>query len=175
MQLQSGVQVSIDGVTWYKLTDHNRQPINMSYEVIEKTSRMADGTLRRYVIARKHKISLTWNLVPTLTSNAVDYKAGDANSGKAGAWMKSFYEANIFIPVYVKVIGSSISTQNSQSTTGFSPDENTYKSSFDAPGSGDLVYNAYITNFSYNIMKRNAGGNSKGYDLVDITMEFTEI
>ena len=171
MQLQAGVQVSLDGTTWYKLTDHNRQPIKVAYEVVDKTARMADGTLRRYVIANKHKITTSWKDVPSLTSNAVDYKLGDSTSGKAGAWMKSFYEANVFNPVYVKLIvaGETKPSQNSY------PDENTYYSSFNAPGSS-TVYTTYITAFDYQPTKRNsAGQQGTGYDLVDVTIEFTEV
>ena len=188
MQLQSGIQVSIglnsSGVptndtaqmVWYKLTDHNRQPIKINYEVIEKTSRMADGTLRRYVVARKHKISSSWSLVPSLTENAVDYKSTDTKSGKAGAWMKSFYEANVFVPIYVKLINAGLTTQNINTTDGFTPDENSYYSSFQAPTDTDnVVYTAYMTAFDYEVVKRNAGGNGKGYDLVNITIEFTEV
>jgi hypothetical protein len=176
MQLQAGIQVSIDNTNWYKLTDHNRQPIKIGYEVIEKTNRMADGTLRRYVVARKHKISSSWNMVPSLTENAVDYKAADTKSGKAGAWMKSFYEANVFVPIYVKLINAGLTTQNINTTDGFTPDENTYYSSFQAPTDTDnVVYTAYITAFDYEVVKRNAGGNGKGYDLVNITIEFTEV
>ena len=178
MQLQTGIQVSLTGAdgTWYKLTDHNRQPVHVTYDVVEKTNRMADGTLRRYVIARKHKFTTSWSLVPSLTEQAVDYKSTDSYSGKAGAWMKSFYEANVFVPIKVKIISAGLTTQNINSTDGFTPDESTYYSSFQAPTDADnTVYTAYITNFDYEVVKRNAGGRGKGFDLVNITIEFTEV
>ena len=188
MQLESGLQVSLGlnssnaattdpaQMVWYKLTDHNRQPIKINYEIIEKTNRMADGTLRRYVVARKHKISSSWQMTTSLTTNAVDYKASDANSGKAGAWMKSFYEANIFVPVYVKIIYSGIATQNINTTDGFKPDENTYYSAHESKTDTDnVVYNCYMTNFDYEVVKRNLNGNGRGFDLVNVNMEFTEI
>lgn len=178
MQLQTGIQVSLTGAdgTWYKLTDHNRQPIHVTYDVVEKTNRMADGTLRRYVVARKHKFTTSWSLVPSLTEQAVDYKSTDSYSGKAGAWMKSFYEANVFVPIKVRIISAGLTTQNINSTDGFTPDESTYYSSFQATTDTDnTVYNAYITNFDYEVVKRNAGGRGKGFDLVNITIEFTEV
>ena len=52
-QIAQGVQVSIDGSNWYALTDHNRQPISITYNLVEQADRMADGTMRKYVIARK--------------------------------------------------------------------------------------------------------------------------
>ena len=33
--LESGIQVSLNNTTWYKLTDHNRQPIDISPELIK--------------------------------------------------------------------------------------------------------------------------------------------
>ena len=175
MQIQAGIQVSLDQSTWYKLTDHNRQPIKVAYEVIDKTNRMADGTLRRYVIAIKHKITASWTDVPRLTSNAVDYVLGDSTSGKAGAWMKSFYEANVFTPIYVKLI---IAGETNPSS-GNVPDESTYYSSLNAPSSS-TVYQAYITAFDYEPTKRNSAGQwtssgGVGYDLVNINIEFTEV
>ena len=172
MQLQAGIQVSLDQVTWYKLTDHNRQPIKIAYEIVDKTNRMADGTLRRYVIANKHKISSSWKDVPSLTTNAVDYVVGDSTSGKAGAWIKSFYEANVFNPVYVKLI---IAGETNPSADAI-PDDSTYYSSFNAPTSS-TIYTTYITAFDYTPTKRNAGGGNfgTGYDLVDVTIEFTEV
>ena len=51
---------------WYNLTDDNRQPVKLGYEVIEKTNRMADGTLRRYVVAlHLHGKMLGVTLQPT--------------------------------------------------------------------------------------------------------------
>lgn len=68
-QLQPGVHVSLDNVTWYKLTDHNRQPIDISTELIESQSRMANGTMRKYVVNKKDKISTSWKFLPTRTSD----------------------------------------------------------------------------------------------------------
>jgi hypothetical protein len=71
--IAQGIQVSLDGNTWYKLTDHNRQPIGITYNLIESTDRMANGTLRKFVVARKFVISADWKDLPTLDSNLVDY------------------------------------------------------------------------------------------------------
>ena len=102
-QIKAGIAVSLDNATWIYLTDHNRQPVKIVFEVIEKTNRMADGTLRRYVIARKHKISTSWKMLPSKTAETVD-------GNKSGSWMQSFYEANVFVPVYVKLINAQIVT-----------------------------------------------------------------
>jgi hypothetical protein len=159
--INAGLQVSVDnGTTYYTLTDDNRQPIKVTFEVIEKTNRMADGTLRRYVIARKHKLATNWIMVSSKTSLTSD-------GNKAGSWMQSFYEANVFTPVLVKLTSSQINPPSAL-TAGQIPDEdNYYKSSKDvAPD----VYTTYITNFDYEIVKRN-----RDYDLVNINIEFTEV
>jgi hypothetical protein len=162
-QIKAGIAVSVDnGANWIYLTDHNRQPIKVTFEVIEKTNRMADGTLRRYVIARKHKISTSWQMLPSKTAETVD-------GNKAGAWMKSFYEANVFVPVQIKLINAQIVTDPAASSL---PAEDTYYgSSFDVTNTKTPhTYVTYITNFDYEIVKRN-----NKYDLVNINIEFTEV
>jgi len=172
--INSGIEVSIDNSTWYKLTDDNRRPIKVAYEVIEKTNRMADGTLRRYVIARKHKITSSWQNVWSKTANSSD-------GNYAGAWMKSFYEANVFIPIYVRLTIASTNTQNINTTDGFIPTEtvatnyvytngDTYVPSYVANNSNNMTYNVFMTAFDYEVVKRN-----KDFDLVNINIEFTEI
>jgi len=168
--LNAGVDVQGADGNWYSLTDDNRQPIKIAYEVIEKTSRMADGTLRRYVIARKHKITASWQNVWSKSSMSSD-------AGKAGAWIKSFYEANVFIPINVRLTVASMNTQNISTTSGFVPGgvggyetSDTYIPSLTANSSGNMVYNVFITSFDYEVVKRN-----KDFDLVNINIEFTEI
>jgi hypothetical protein len=68
-----GIQVSFDNNTFYKLSDHNRSPISISYDIVEKSQRMANGTMRKYVIANKIKVSVDWKDLPTIDSNLVDY------------------------------------------------------------------------------------------------------
>ena len=72
--IESGIQVSLTGAngTWQKLTDHNRQAIQIDPELIESQSRMANGKMRKYVIAQKNKISVSWKYVPSKQSEAVD-------------------------------------------------------------------------------------------------------
>lgn len=82
----------------YTLTDHNRQPLQISYETIENSARMANGTLRRYITANKKKIAISWDMVPAGGGYTF---AADSNLG--AAWLKSFYEENIYKPVWVKL------------------------------------------------------------------------
>lgn len=86
-------------VTGYTITDHNRKPLNIAYDRIELQNRMADGSLRRYVAANKKKISTSWEDVPA--AGGPNFTA-DGNLG--GAFLKSFYEQNIYNPIWVKLV-----------------------------------------------------------------------
>jgi hypothetical protein len=165
-RIAPGIQVSLDGSTWYKLTDHNRQPIKIGYEIIEASQRMANGILRKYVVAKKAKITADWKDVPSLDSNLVDYSSGT----KGAAWTKAFYEGNLFVPIQVKVIHAA---ETPVSTPNTVQSDSTYVDSATSTG---VIYSCYITSFTYDIIKRMvATGSSVGYDYLDMTIEFTEI
>ena len=185
MQIPIGVQVSLgykaDGITettdpaqmvWYKLTDHNRQPIKIAYDLIENTQRMADGNLRKYVVARKFKITTDWQNLPTLDSDLVDYSDG----AHGGSWIKAFYEANNFVPVWVKLVFAQHATPDIFQV----PVNSTYFDSRNTTAENS-VYHAYMSSFDYEILKRRTRSatqgisGSQGFDYVNLRIEFTEI
>lgn len=84
--------------TPYVLTDHNRQPLQISYETIEQSSRMADGTMRRFITANKRNVRMSWDEIPS--AGGINFTF-DNNQG--GAFLKSFYEENVFYPVWIKL------------------------------------------------------------------------
>lgn len=84
--------------TAYILTEHNRQPLQIGYERIEESTRMADGTMRRFIAANKKKISLSWQNIPA--AGGYNFTA-DGNLG--AAFMKSFYEENVFNVIWIKL------------------------------------------------------------------------
>lgn len=55
-----------------RITDHNRSPLGISVERIEKSSRMANGTMRKYVIADKRTFDISWDDVPSRAIYTVD-------------------------------------------------------------------------------------------------------
>ena len=178
MQIPIGVQVSLGYksdntettdpalMVWYKLTDHNRQPIKIAYDLIENTQRMADGNLRKYVVARKFKITTDWQNLPTLDANLVDYSDG----AHGGSWIKGFYEANNFVPVYVKLVFA----QHTTPAIFQVPVNSTYRDSFGTDASNS-VYHAYMSSFDYEILKRRTNAVNQGFDYVNLKIEFTEI
>lgn len=157
--------------TFYPLTDHNRKPFSIGYETIEKVNRMADGTMRKYVVAKKKKVSVSWEMIPSGTSvpfNPTNVTPSATYQGmtmtvdgfKGGAWMKSFYEDNLFKPVVVKLIHSDDDwTQNTASAFYPSP-RNPYYDTF----------TGFMTSFEYEVVKRLALT-----DMVNVKIEFTEI
>lgn len=164
--LQSGLHVSINGTNWYKLTDHNRREIDISPILIEKESRMANGTLRKFVVAKKDVISVSWDFLPSKpastgnTTNDSKFVVVDANY--AGSWMQSFYNANVGIPIYLKIVAA----KHTDPSTGAVPADNTYVSA----STGEKTYQVFMTGFSKTIRKRNTVT-----DFLDINLEFTEI
>lgn len=152
--LNSGIQISIDNINWYSLTDHNRTDIKLSPEIIEKSERMADGTMRKYVVAKKHKVSTSWTMIPSKSNLTVD-------NNKSSAWLEAFYFANSSIPIYIKITGAFEQVP----TIGSIPTE-----TFVTGSTTSQTLRVFITSFSKTIKHRNVNA-----DFVDMDIEFTEI
>jgi hypothetical protein len=154
-RIEAGIQVSLDGVTWYKLTDHNRKEIQVNPTLIESAKRMANGKMRKYVVAKKQVISTSWEDIPSKSSFTVD---GNYSS----AWLDSFYAANAGIPVKIKVVSSG----NTNPSINNYPSDATFQSALTAYD----TYWVYITKYSSTVKHRNITG-----DYVNMEIEFTEI
>ena len=59
-----------------KLSEHNRQPISLSPQRIEKTTRMANGSMRKMFIADKMGIQVSWTMLPSYSSQTLDLGYG---------------------------------------------------------------------------------------------------
>ena len=70
-----------------KLSEHNRQPVSISTTRIEQSKRMSNGTFRKFFIADKEAISVSWNMLPSFSTFTVD-------GGYGAVDLKSFYEGN---------------------------------------------------------------------------------
>lgn len=55
-----------------KITDHNRSALNIAVNRIEESTRMANGTMRKYIIADKRTFSVSWDNVPQSAARTVD-------------------------------------------------------------------------------------------------------
>lgn len=154
--VDAGIQVSLDGTTWYQLTDHNRQPIAVTPTQIESSTRMANGKMRKYVIAIKRTFAITWDMLPSDTAYTVD-------GYYSSAWAEAFYNKNAFVPIYLKLVHSK---DTDPSTIGAYPDDSTFLSARNT----STVYNVFMTKFDSNIVKRTVSR-----DFVTMNIEFTEI
>lgn len=61
-------------MTWdgNKVTDHNRDAVSVDVTRIEEATRMANGTMRKYVIADKRTFSTAWSDLPQSADYTVD-------------------------------------------------------------------------------------------------------
>lgn len=71
--------------TTIKLSEHNRQPVSIQTNRIEKTQRMSNGTLRKFFVADKKSINISWTMLPSFSTFTVD-------GGYGAMDIRSFYE-----------------------------------------------------------------------------------
>jgi hypothetical protein len=90
--------VPITGETNGQLTlsDHSRSPLSVNYEVIENSQRMANGTLRKYIISKKRNLTCSWDMLPTSSDLVVDNNASALS-------MKRFFEINNVYPMTMSI------------------------------------------------------------------------
>lgn len=67
------------------LSEHNRQPVYLSKIRIEKTQRMANGTMRKFFVSEKESINVSWSMLPSHSTMTVD-------GGYGAVDIKSFYD-----------------------------------------------------------------------------------
>lgn len=146
---------SVSTGTILTLSDHSRSPLAVSQEIIEKSSRMADGTMRRYVVNKKSKFSCQWDLLPTIRSHVADGNA-DARD------MKEFYDRYCYAPLELELY---YMTNASERGLAAAPP---------VKGSATYAYkenkSVFWTDFSFDIVKR-----LRNFDYWNVRAEFTEI
>jgi hypothetical protein len=115
---------SANSLRFRRLTEHNRSPLSINTERIESSQRMANGTLRKYFIADKLNLSVSWEMVPSFRNETVD-----------GAWgaedIKSFYESSAGRgPFRIKINPTVFSTSLVEQSDGALADDYTYTMAF---------------------------------------------
>ncbi len=116
--------------TTIKLSDHNRQPISIDTNRIEKQQRMANGTLRKFFIADKKSINVNWNLLPSLSTFTAD-------GGYGAIDLRSFYEGTA-----AKASGALSGRSNFDVTLVYG-------------GTTTQTFNMVFTSCSFELVKRN--------------------
>lgn len=95
------------------LSEHNRSSARIDPEYVKFDKRTITGTARRYYLATKKSITVSWSMLPALDNQTVDGKAGRNT-------LKTFVDDNIdntFTVYYYEVNSSNVQTQ--VSFTGF--------------------------------------------------------
>jgi hypothetical protein len=136
------------------LSDHSRSPLNLDYDIIQKEQRMANGTMRKYVVSKKKTFSCSWSMLPTKSSMIVDSNA-DAKL------MKKYYEKYCAAPLRLSLYhgrnSSSLST-----TSNPAPHISAFSANVSLYGA-NLVWTASNAN-SYSIVIT-AGGGTQTFDV----------
>lgn len=107
------------------LSDHSRSALSISYEIIENSQRMANGTLRKAIISKKKSFSCSWDMLPTIGTQIVDNNANALS-------MRNFYEKYCFLPMTLTLRHKKNGTSNSV----------------------DETYQVYWSGFNYDVIKR---------------------
>jgi hypothetical protein len=55
-----------------KLSEHSRQPVSLAPNRIEKSQRMSNGSLRKFYIADKQSLSVSWTKLPSFSTFTID-------------------------------------------------------------------------------------------------------
>lgn len=66
------------------VSDHNRSPLEVGVERIERRIRLANGNLRKSHVADKHTFAVSWEDLPTTDAKTVD-------GFKGAAWLENFF------------------------------------------------------------------------------------
>jgi hypothetical protein len=166
--INAAIAVSIDGTNWFNLTDHNRQPVQYTPQRIEQVQRMANGSMRKMVIANKALYDVSWQQTPT-ASQSITSQSGqtipnyqptvDGNYG--AGFMKAFYDKYVFQPIWIQL---TFATDNYNGNAHV-------PSKLVSPSTGNnQILKVFMTDFKYTVTKR-----LTLLDYVDVTMQFTEV
>lgn len=99
--------------TWTKLSEHNRQPVSLDTNRIERSERMANGTMRKIFIADKYTIQVSWNMLPSLNTMTVD-------GGYGAEQIRSFYKGKGIGSFKLKISYNGVSARDEIITVMFS-------------------------------------------------------
>ena len=120
--------------TWTKLSEHNRQPVSLDKNRIERAERMANGTMRKIFIADKYSIQCSWNKLPSTSTMTVDggygaeqirafYKAKGIGSFKLKISYNGVSERDEIITVMFTDCSFSLNKRNVKMVSGVDPQE----------------------------------------------------
>jgi len=120
--------------TWTKLSEHNRQPVSIDTNRIERSERMANGTMRKIFIADKSSIQVSWNMLPSTDTMTVDggygaeqirtfYKGKGAGAFKLKISYNGVSERDEIISVMITNCSFTVNKRNVKMISGVDPQE----------------------------------------------------
>jgi len=80
------------GAAFRKIPDHGRSPLNIDVERLTNDKRMANGTMRRYAVAKKRTFSWSYELLPSRNDIAGGLQTVDG--GLSGSEIQTFHNIN---------------------------------------------------------------------------------
>jgi hypothetical protein len=162
---------SSGGSDFLILSDHGRQDISFGVQRIEKRERMINGRMRSWHIADKRTLSVSWDMLPSRSFETYphfDSSTGipsvplseqyTADGGAGGMELFDWYQTHTS-PFYVFLsydkFDPKITTPSERLKTDRYPE----------------VIEMYITDFSYNVVKRSG----IGYDFWNVSVTLEEV
>jgi hypothetical protein len=153
------------------LSDHNREPIDFTFQRIENRERMINGRMRSHHIADKKTISVSWTMLPSrayptipefdaatgLVPEALKGLEYTVDGGAGGVELLDWYKQNP---------GSFWVFLSYDNYANFGSDESSYSNL----NKYSEIVEVFFSDFSYTVNKR--GGSN--YDMWDINVTLEE-
>jgi hypothetical protein len=159
ISLPLGSAISIDVLgngTYQQLSEHNRAPISVTMDRIENAVRMANGSMRKFFVAEKRNVSISWNMLPSFSNLTVDGKYGamDIKDFYSSAVGKGSFKVKLY---YGKNQTSPYSARNE--------------------GGTDAFLTMMFTSCSFELVKRNVKNSSSdpAQEFWNVSLSLTEV
>lgn len=152
------------------LSDHNRKPIDMSFDRIEQRQRMINGRMRSYHVADKLNLSVSWDFLPSRSfANKPEFSSTGANAlandqqytvdgGAGGVELLDWYKSHPG-PFWVYLAYDKHS------------DFKNAGNQYERMSQYNQVVEMYISDFSYSVVKRG----TSTHDFWNITVSLEEV
>jgi hypothetical protein len=133
------------------LTEHNRAAPSISTTIIGNNKRTITGSMRNYTVATKKSFSFSWAMVPADYAHTADgllVPTSNVIYGMGGNDMLNFYEAYYNKSIYLYIINRNLARTSGLTQANINTD-------LAAANTAGERYRVLITEFSYDIIKRN--------------------
>lgn len=179
--LTSAQTAPVDGF----LTEHNRREAQVSLDIIGNGQRSVVGTMRKYTVATKRSISVSWENVPADYYHTLDGQIVPTSLVKVGMGgndMLEFYKAYYNKPIYLYVLNrnalktAGVTQANINTDLANATNVDVASQTASLGEHGDR-FTVLFSEFSYNIVKRGVKmENQTAFtDFWNVNMSFEEV